>query len=1134
MQRRSIGCIHSILILAGLSTVATAAEDPTARLGGTHRILQKDAEEWIVKGNYCGNGRKGRFVPGDRFGASLAGSVAFDRAGNGYVAAGTFIALVPKEGPMEVLTGQPGFSGHSDGPPGRATFGNALDIACAGDGLLYVADAANFTLRRIRRKAGVWHTETVAGVPGVQGRRDGPGRQALFQSVFDSVTVDDQGVVYLFSGSFIRKYENGTVSALNDRGGNGYVNGPLRDARFRHGQGRYHGLTCDGRGNLYVADKVNIAIRKIDLNKGTVSTFAGRGPNEPRVQPRDGPALEARFNEGGGPNVIYYDRVHDRFVVRSDDERASRVIYRQEGRWVVHTLGASLASDDGEPRLVALARYPCGVDHAGRIYLLGRGRIRMIEPAGVAGNFRRAANEGVFVRPAAPPGRLSIGREREIPSPSPAGRRHPAIAYGKGVYLLVWREGFSGAGGASDILAVRVDPAGGILDEKPIEVSAGGGVHDLPTVAFCKGNFLVAWSRRDRRYDAQSELRMRTVDADGRPGAGPLRLSTAGPATHPALCSNGKDLFMLAWQEYNGKYYEVRGTRLKAAGGRPLDEPHLEIMSGLTGEHHRKLDWSRGGPVSLAWTGSGYVVGQSSYAVYLGPDGRTRLGLTRSWPTWDEGGTTAAAAWGKGFLFNSDRPNPDPWGWNGNGALVGMTVTAEGAHYENDALRAMGAGKDRKLMFALLADGFVPNALDVSRWFNHPGWPMGMPGALKHSQGDVWPSGAPAAAYNGESLVVVWPRAHLSDTRRLRNRDLYLTRVLPGWGLVDRPPVAVSTGPTEETNPVLCAGPRGKVLLAYEKLTADGVVIRYRNIIEEPDRRPPEVVYVSPKSRTEMVVAFDEPVAEKTVTASAFDIEGLEVKSARFVPGGRAMRRMVLLETEPPEIGREYTLTVDGVRDRSPAGNAVKRSTFRFPAKPGLIMRRDRVTRWRTGGPTTETYANPCPVGHRDYIARWNVLAVLPRDISKHPFDPAKLRPSPGEEVKIGERSFKWREIKGEAVELSGWFGGKAESMMYAATYVFSDRARDTVLRLDSNDHNRAWLNGVPVNDGITDAAGSRGSHDYSDEIPVTLRRGWNRLLVQVENRDGYWFLCGQLTDRYGRPMHDLTWQLDRPDVKKQ
>jgi hypothetical protein len=232
-------------------------------------------------------------------------------------------------------------------------------------------------------------------------------------------------------------------------------------------------------------------------------------------------------------------------------------------------------------------------------------------------------------------------------------------------------------------------------------------------------------------------------------------------------------------------------------------------------------------------------------------------------------------------------------------------------------------------------------------------------------------------------------------------------------------------------------------------------------------------------------------------------------------------------------VGREYTLVVDGVRDRSPAGNAAKRVAFKFLAKPGLIQRRDRVTRWATDGPPTQTYASRCPVGHRDYIARWNVLAVLPRKTDKHPFDPAGLWPSPGEEVKVaGGAAAKWREIKGEAVDLGGWFGRKAQSLVYAATYVFSDRAREAVLRLDTNDHNRAWVNGELVNDGITAATTGRGSHNYSDEVPVKLRRGWNRLLVQVENRQGYWFLCGQITDGYGQPMHELTWQLDKPKTK--
>ena len=86
------------------------------------------------------------------------------------------------------------------------------------------------------------------------------------------------------------------------------------------------------------------------------------------------------------------------------------------------------------------------------------------------------------------------------------------------------------------------------------------------------------------------------------------------------------------------------------------------------------------------------------------------------------------------------------------------------------------------------------------------------------------------------------------------------------------------------------------------------------------------------------------------------------------------------------------------------------------------------------------------------------------------------------------------------------------------------------MLRLDSNDHNRAWLNGRLIHDGITNAKGSRGFHDYSDEVPVALRSGWNRLLVQVENQKGTWMMVGQITDEAGRPIRELTWQLERPE----
>lgn len=748
---------------------------------------------------------------------------------------------------------------------------------------------------------------------------------------------------------------------------------------------------------------------------------------------------------------------------------------------------------------------------------------------------RVAASEGTARHPGHPPARLTVGREMTIPSLSALGQRHVSVAYGDGVYLLAWQEGFDGAGGKADVLALRIAPDGKALDKEPIVVSgqpagSGGRVASRqgpPSVAFCAGRFLVTWAPRQAGgTNGLYAVRTRAVRADGTLDKNPRDLSGNRLMINPAIAANGKDQFLLVWQEYWDDHFEVRGARIAAATGDWLDSPSLSVM---TRDEALGIEWATGGRLAVAWTGSGYLVCQSVFATFLGPDGKTLLPTTRTWSNWSPGGYAAASAWGKGFVFTCVRPYSDPWGWGGNGHVVGMTVTAAGARYEREALTAMVPRSDKNLEFFLLADGFVPNCLDASRWLNHPGWPMGMPGGLKHAAGDVWPSGTPAAAHNGESLLVVWPRGHMVDYKRMRNRDLYLTRVLPDWSPVDYPAVPVSTGPTEEANPVLCAGPKGQTLLAYEKLTDTGVKLACRLIAETPDTTPPAVAYVVPKSRTEMVVAFDEPVEEASASLVAhFRIDGLAVKEARFNPDGRARRREVLLTTDPPVVGRRYALHVNGVQDRSPAGNALKNRTFAFLAKPGTMQRSDSVGRW-----AVEDYAatipNPSLTGSRDFICRWNLLGPLPRSPDRHPFAPATIFPSPGDELQTPAGIVRWKVVENEAIDLGGLFGEKGNTMIYAATYVYADGRRRAMLRLDSNDHNRAWLNGRLVHDGISRAVGARGFHDYTDEIPVALENGWNRLLVQVENREGTWLMVGQITDEASQPIRDLTWTLERP-----
>jgi len=751
--------------------------------------------------------------------------------------------------------------------------------------------------------------------------------------------------------------------------------------------------------------------------------------------------------------------------------------------------------------------------------------------ANVPRDYRTAASVGTARHPLAPPDRLTIGREMSVPSPSGSGQRHPAVAYGDGVYLLVWREGFDGYKGNSNILAMRIGTDGAPLDREPIPVCVNPGVQHRPSVAFCAGDFMVTWAPKPEPGDTSGlfPLRTRRVGSDG--ALNPLTHSMFGERlkTWPAIASNGKDAFLLVWQEYVGDHFAVRGTRISAATDDWLDAPHLEIMSRTEELGTR---WAAGGAIGVAWTGNGYLVCQSDFATYLAPDGKPLLPLTKTWGVrGGSGGQTAVAAWGKAFLFVSASPNPSAWGRGATGAIIGTTVDRSGARRERDAfLRLMpNANKHRPPM--LIADDCAVNCIDTAHWFNHHGWPGGMHGGLKHTMGDLWPSGPPAAAFNGRSLVVVWPKGHLADNRRLFNRDLYLMRLLPGWAAVDADPVPVAAAPTEENHPVMCAGSVGQTLLAYERLTEDGPRVCYRLLSEAPDRTAPRVIRVMPKSRTELVVTFDEPLDEAgTDDPARFRVEGLTVTGAELSPDGRSKRRDVILTTAPPEVGRKYVLHVRGISDRSPAHNTGADVTFIFLAKPGFMQRSDCIYQWDNPRSTEMNYPNPDRIGARNYICSWSLLGPLPRDPEAHPFDPADLWPSPGDEVAVDGTVLTWKAAEGEVIDLGVRLGKQRNRMVYAATYAFSEEPRRAVLRLDSNGHNRAWLNGRLVNDGISGADGDRMFHDCADEVPIHLRAGWNRLLVQVENRQGEWMMVGQITDAAGRPIRDLTWQRERPD----
>ncbi|OMO88225.1 hypothetical protein CCACVL1_08515 [Corchorus capsularis] len=89
----------------------------------------------------------------------------------------------------------------------------------------------------------------------------------------------------------LSRYSRPKLVAGSSEGYSGHVDGKLREARMNHPKG----LTVDDSGNVYIADTLNMAIRKI--SESGVTTIAGGGKWSRGGGHVDGPSEDAKFSD---------------------------------------------------------------------------------------------------------------------------------------------------------------------------------------------------------------------------------------------------------------------------------------------------------------------------------------------------------------------------------------------------------------------------------------------------------------------------------------------------------------------------------------------------------------------------------------------------------------------------------------------------------------------------------------------------------------------------------------------------------------------------------------------------------------------------------------------------------------------
>ena len=272
-------------------------------------------------------------------------------------------------------TGVGGFTG--DGPATTVALNEPEDIVIVG-GTLVIADQENNRIRQLDLASG--QLTTLAGTgPASYAGDNAPAASSPIDSPVGLGLAPDGRILFSEQGANrVRALANGTLTTIagdgvESFGGDG---GAALDATFR----TVEGVAQDAQGHLYVSDSGNNRIRKVDATTGTVTTLAGDGSTDFRVDGvpatvvgLDSPS-DVVVDDAG--NVVFSDTGHHR--VRSVDPQG-----------MIHTVmgtGVGGFAGDGGPAAAAQLASPTGLafDAAGNLYVadFGNNRIRKIDKSG--------------------------------------------------------------------------------------------------------------------------------------------------------------------------------------------------------------------------------------------------------------------------------------------------------------------------------------------------------------------------------------------------------------------------------------------------------------------------------------------------------------------------------------------------------------------------------------------------------------------------------------------------------------------------------------------------------------------------------------------------------------------------------
>lgn len=352
--------------------VADSSNNVIRRIGGDGVITTVAGNN---RGSFAGDG-------GAATAASLSGpyGVGFDAAGAMYIAdrGNNRIRRVAVDGTISTWMGNgtASFSGDG-GPAARAQISEPFAIVFDSAGNAYVAESGNRRVRKVAPNGGT--VTTIAGNGVLSPIADGG--PATTPMAVSGVAVDAVGNVFITDGQNhrVRKIDatNQRISTVAGNGNAAYsgdggeatravLNGPT-------------GLATDGK-SLYIADTENHRVRRLDLETGRISLYAGNG--NASMSGDGGPAVSAAMNR---PIGLAIDPQGNLLFADYRNHRIRRVTPAGVMSTVAGTGSTGTGPDSGVATQVALYD-PISVatDPSGNFYIADRYnyKIRKVTPDG--------------------------------------------------------------------------------------------------------------------------------------------------------------------------------------------------------------------------------------------------------------------------------------------------------------------------------------------------------------------------------------------------------------------------------------------------------------------------------------------------------------------------------------------------------------------------------------------------------------------------------------------------------------------------------------------------------------------------------------------------------------------------------